>query len=239
MSTPILSGTQSNVRAANTSGTLGTSATAASNGAYSASGKTIAENFQTFLQMLTTQLQNQSPLDPLDTNQFTAQLVQFTQVEQMLKSNQQLETLVNLQKTVQGSQALNYVGATVTVDGSTATLDASGAKWRFGVSKPASATVTITNTAGQTVYSGTFTMQAGEQQFTWDGKGKDGTVWPEASVAVTDILYWPGGQTVAVSTEVEGVVDTVDLTKQPPVLSMGNLDFTMDMIKRVSKAKSS
>ena len=55
----------------------------------------IASNFTTFLQLLTTQLKNQNPLDPLDTNQFTQQLVQFAQVEQQMKSNDQLSSLVS------------------------------------------------------------------------------------------------------------------------------------------------
>src|SRR5437763_7207886 len=82
----------------------------------------LAGNFQTFLQLLTTQLKNQNPLDPLDTNQFTQQLVQFAQVEQQLKSNTQLSTLVSLQQTAQNTQALNFVGQTVAVDGDTAPL---------------------------------------------------------------------------------------------------------------------
>src|SRR3990172_9915965 len=73
----------------------------------------IASNFTTFLQLLTTQLKNQNPLDPLDTNQFTQQLVQFAQVEQQMKSNEQLAALVSLQKTSQQMQALGFVGATV------------------------------------------------------------------------------------------------------------------------------
>src|ERR1700747_3536386 len=77
----------------------------------------IASNFTTFLQLLTTQLKNQNPLDPLDTNQFTQQLVPFAQVEQQLKSNDQLSTLVSLQKTAQSTAALEYVGKTVAVDG--------------------------------------------------------------------------------------------------------------------------
>src|SRR5471030_2480016 len=79
--------------------------------------QTIAGNFQTFLTLLTTQLKNQNPLDPLDTNQFTQRLVEFAQVEQQLKSNDQLSTLVSLQQGVQASNALAFVGATVTVDG--------------------------------------------------------------------------------------------------------------------------
>ena len=61
-----------------------------------------------FLQLLTTQLKNQNPLDPLDTNQFTQQLVQFAQVEQQLKSNDQLATLVALQKTTQSSAGAGF-----------------------------------------------------------------------------------------------------------------------------------
>src|SRR5438105_4234594 len=77
--------------------------------------ETIASNFTQFLQLLTTQLKNQNPLDPLDTNQFTQQLVQFSQVEQQLKSNDQLATLVSLQQSAQSTQALGFVGNTVAV----------------------------------------------------------------------------------------------------------------------------
>src|SRR5947207_10217056 len=98
---------------------------------------TLASNFTTFLQLLTTQLKNQNPLDPLDTNQFTQQLVQFAQVEQQLKSNDQLSTLVGLQKTAQQTQALAFVGMKVAVEGKTAELKDSKATWGFNVSKPA------------------------------------------------------------------------------------------------------
>src|ERR1700709_864249 len=76
----------------------------------------LADNFQTFLTLLTTQLQNQNPLDPLDTNQFTQQLVQFAGVEQQLKTNDQLASLVKLQTAAQSTQALSFVGATAVVD---------------------------------------------------------------------------------------------------------------------------
>src|SRR5438067_4450436 len=84
--------------------------------------QSIASNFTTFLQLLTTQLKNQNPLDPLDTNQFTQQLVEFAQVEQQMKANDQLSSLVSLEKSAVTSTALAYVGATVVVDGSTAQL---------------------------------------------------------------------------------------------------------------------
>src|SRR6187551_402108 len=74
---------------------------------------TLAGNFQTFLTLLTTQLQNQNPMDPLDTNQFTQQLVQFAQVEQQLKQNDNLGKLINLETSSQAAIALGYVGLTV------------------------------------------------------------------------------------------------------------------------------
>jgi flagellar basal-body rod modification protein FlgD len=200
---------------------------------------TLASNFQSFLLLLTTQLQNQNPLDPLDTNQFTQQLVQFAQVEQQLRSNQQLETLVSLQKSAQTTQALAFAGATVAVDGASTSLANGQATWQFSVSKPASAVVTITNASGQTVYSGTYTVQPGMQQFTWDGRGTNGTVWPDGVYKISLTATDASKQPVAVSTEVEGVVDSVDLTKTPPTLSIGGQDFTVDQIKRVTKPAKS
>src|SRR5450759_331526 len=77
----------------------------------------IASNFTTFLQLLTTQLKNQDPLSPMDTNQFTQQLVEFASVEQQMKSNSSLTTLVSLEQAAQSTSALALVGATVVVDG--------------------------------------------------------------------------------------------------------------------------
>jgi flagellar basal-body rod modification protein FlgD len=200
---------------------------------------TIAGNFTAFLQLLTTQLQNQNPLDPLDTNQFTQQLVEFAGVEQQLKSNQQLATLVSLQQTAQSTQALSIVGATVAVDGSTAQLANNQARWSFSVTKPAMATITISSANGQTAYTGTFAVQAGTQQFAWDGKGNDGTQWPSGSYKMTVTATDANGQTTGVSTEVDGVVDSVDLTQNPPMLSIGGQNFTLNQIKRVMAPSSS
>ena len=98
--------TAANVASPVVSGTtpLPTSSSGASGPSLSSTaGSTLAGNFQTFLTLLTTQLQNQNPLDPLDTNQFTQQLVQFAGVEQQLKTNDQLTSLVSLQKTAQST----------------------------------------------------------------------------------------------------------------------------------------
>lgn len=195
----------------------------------------IADNFQTFLTLLTTQLQNQNPLDPLDTNQFTQQLVQFAGVEQQLKSNDQLKSLIDIEKSAQATQALVYVGNTVAVDGSKAQFDTS-ATWNFQSAKDAAATITITNSTGQTAYSGNFTLSQGNSSFVWDGKGNDGVQWPPGTYTLTATGKDASGNSVAISTEVQGIVDSVDLTSSPPLLSIGGQSYTTDKIKRVVRS---
>ncbi|MBR0694080.1 flagellar hook assembly protein FlgD [Bradyrhizobium lablabi] len=210
----------------------GTGGTSSSNGTSSSSTPGIADNFQTFLTLLTTQLQNQNPLDPLDTNQFTQQLVQFAGVEQQLKSNDQLTSLINIEKSAQSTQALIYVGSTVSVDGSKAQFDQS-ATWNLRADQGTDATITITSSTGQTAYSGKFTLNQGNASFVWDGKGNDGTQWPPGTYTLTATGKDSNGKDVSISTEVQGVVDSVDLTSSPPLLSIGGQTYTTDQIKRV------
>ena len=222
-----------------TSATLGTSSTSSSTSSSSSATSTTDTAYNTFLTLLTTQLQNQNPLDPLDTNQFTQQLVQFAGVEQQLKSNDQLASLVKLQTTAQSTQALNFVGATAVVDGSTASLQKGSATWAIGVTKPSTVSVTISNSTGQTVFSGDYTVNAGQNQsFTWDGKGTDGTQWPDGNYTLSATAKDASGQTTAVSTEIQGVVDSADLSQTPPVLSIGGQTFTIDKVKKVVRASS-
>jgi flagellar basal-body rod modification protein FlgD len=211
---------------ATTTGSTSTSTTSSTNTA------SIADNFQTFLTLLTTQLQNQNPLDPLDTNQFTQQLVQFAQVEQQLKSNDQLASLVKIEQAAQSTQALVFVGQTVAVDGSTAHFDGH-ATWNLNAPQDTNATITITNSAGQTAYSGNFAVSEGNASFVWDGKGNDGTSWPVGDYKMTVTAKDSAGNNIAISTEVQGVVDSVDLTATPALLSIGGQNYTTDQIKRI------
>jgi flagellar basal-body rod modification protein FlgD len=207
-----------------------TIASATTGSATAVDGDTLAKNFSQFLTLLTTQLKNQNPLDPLDTNQFTQQLVQFAQ---QLKQNDQLATLISLQKTAQSTAALGFVGETVVVDGSTASLASGQANWSLNVPKPATVTINIRNSTGQNVFSGSYTMQAGVNDFTWDGKSTNGTQWPSGNYTMTVTAKDTSGQSISLPTEVEGLVNSADLTKNPPVLSVAGQDFTLDKVKRV------
>ena len=197
---------------------------------------TIAGNFNTFLQLLTTQLKNQNPLDPLDTNQFTQQLVEFAQVEQQLKSNDQLSTLVSLQQTAQATSALNLVGATVVVNGQTAPLANGTATWTLNATKPTTATISIADSTGQTAYTGKFTLNAGSNTFTWDGHGNDGKTWPAGNYTISATGVDASGQPSTISTQVQAPVDSVDLSQSPPLLSINGQNYLMSQIEKIVRS---
>jgi flagellar basal-body rod modification protein FlgD len=199
----------------------------------------IAGNFNSFLTLLTTQLQNQNPLDPLDTNQFTQQLVQFAGVEQQMNMNTQLQTLVSLQQTAQNSQALGFVGKTVTVNGTTAPLTNGQAQWTFNPTSPATATFTVSDSTGQTVFSKTGTVQPGQQAFNWNGLDSSGRQWADGNYTLTVTAVGANGQSVAIPTTVTGMVNSVDLTQSPPLLSIGGQTYTLNQILSVTQPTSS
>jgi flagellar basal-body rod modification protein FlgD len=174
-------------------------------------------------------------MDPLDTNQFTQQLVQFAGIEQQLRSNDQLKSLVEIEKSAQATQALVYVGNKVAVDGSKAVFDKS-ATWNFQSDKDTTATITITSSTGQTAFTGNFSLKKGDSSFVWDGKGNDGVQFPAGTYTLTATGKDSTGNSVAISTEVVGVVDSVDLTASPPLLSIGGQNYTTDKIKRVIRS---
>lgn len=199
-------------------GVSGSSSTSALSG----SRATIAENFDTFLSILTTQLKNQNPLDPLDTNQFTQQLVQFTGVEQQLKTNEFLEALLLNTQTSYRADAVSYIGKEVTASGETAELKDGGAYWAYNAeSNVANATVTIKNAAGSVVYTETGSLNAGPGAFLWDGVGSDGNTQPDGVYTVDIKGTNLAGNTVKISTSSVGVVTAVDFSGSEPMLTVG------------------
>ena len=217
------------------SGTTPSTASSSSSSSLSSStGTTLAGNFQTFLTLLTTQLQNQNPLDPLDTNQFTQQLVEFASVEQQLKTNDQLTTLVSLQQTTQATQALGFVGKTAVVSGNTAALTSSSATWQLNVPSASTVNISIANSQGQTVFTGNYPANAGNgQPFTWNGQGNDGTQWPDGQYTMTATAADSSGNPVAIATQVGGTVSSVDLTQTPPLLSINGQSYTVSQVKSI------
>ena len=219
------------------SGTTPVSSSSGSSSAASANALAntqIAGNFQSFLQLLTTQLQNQNPLSPLDTNQFTQQLVEFAGVQQQINTNDSLATLVSLQQTAQSSQALQFVGKTAVVKGNTATLSNNQATWELNIPTASTVNISIAASNGQTVYSNSFNASAGNNQvFGWNGLATDGSQLPAGNYTLTATAKDANGNNVAVSTSVAGVVSSVDLTQSPPLLSIGGQTFTVNQVQSI------
>jgi flagellar basal-body rod modification protein FlgD len=206
------------------------SSTAAS-AANTMANQQIAGNFQSFLQLLTTQLHNQNPLSPLDTNQFTQQLVEFAGVQQQINTNDSLATLVSLQQTAQSTQALQFVGKTAVVKGDTTGLTKGVAAWGLNVPTASTVTINIINSTGATVYSSSVAANAGNNQtFTWNGLGTDGTQQPDGNYKLVATAKDSAGNSVAIGTEIQGLVTSVDLTQSPPLLSIGGQNFTVNQI---------
>lgn len=200
------------------------------------SRKAIAQNFDSFLLLLTTQLKNQSPLDPLDTNQFTQQLVQFASVEQQMKSNDTLSSLLVSTRAATASTAADFVGMTVTADGSRTALKDGKATWTVTPARAAAQAVfTIKDASGAVVASKTAPMTAGQQSFVWDGRTSTGQAAPEGTYTLTVTGRDVGGQAVQIKTEVAGRVDRVDLSGDTPTLEIGTVRVALSDVRSISK----
>ncbi len=194
----------------------------------------IADNFDTFLSLLTTQLKNQNPLDPLDTNQFTSQMVEFTSVEQQLKTNEFLEALVisNLNSTY--TEAVSFIGKTITSSGSSSQLTDGEATWSYDVDANAeNSVITITDAFGNVVHTEDTSLIAGEGTFTWDGKDASGNQMPDGAYTITIDARDADGTYVPVSTQMSGLVTGVDLSESEPVLIVGGARIYLSSVTSV------
>ncbi len=217
------------------SGTSGTSGTSTSGVTGSTSG--IANNFDQFLTLLTTQLKNQSPLDPLDTNQFTAQLVQFAGVEQQLRTNETLGSLLSLSAAGTATNAVGFIGATVTADGTTTRLIDGKADWKVNMASAGTATITIKDSKGSVVQTLTKTLTAGDQTYSWDGSTSVGTTAPDGEYSITIDAKNVAGESVTAKTQISGVVDGVDFTSSIPMLKIGSISIPIDKVKSVVRSE--
>ena len=213
------------------------SSTAAAAKSSGTSKQTIAQNFDAFLLLLTTQLRNQNPLEPLNTNEFTQQLVQFSSVEQQVKTNDSLTALLASQKASNLTNALGFVGATVRADGSTTPLKDGAAQWRVNVPRATSgASFSIKDATGNVVFTQTQNLNAGDQSFAWNGRTTTGTLAPEGDYTLTVTAGRDAaGQTVAVKLEIAGIVDAVDVSGATPILRIGGVLLPIDKVKSIER----
>lgn len=202
------------------SGSTATTATTAA----SKAGQALASNFDTFLTLLTTQLKNQDPLSPMDSAEFTQQLVQFANVEQSIAANKNLEQLISLNQSSFAASLVNYIGRTVEANGEMTVLDDGQAKWTYEV--PANAdkvTLSVTDKDGRVVWTGDGQKTAGSHDFVWNGVGSGGVTQPEGFYKLKVTATDSAGTTLKATTMVRGVVTGVDGINGVTVLNIGGI----------------
>jgi flagellar basal-body rod modification protein FlgD len=182
----------------------------------------LSGNFQTFLTLLTTQLQNQDPLSPMDSNQFTQQLVEYSQVEQQINTNDNLKTLINQGSAQTGAYGVSYLGKAVTIANGNAPLANGQAVWAYNLDAASASTqLSVTDANGNVVYGATGDTTAGQHLLNWDGKNSNGTQLPDGTYKLTVTAKAADGSTVNSSVTTTGVVSEVDMTSGTPVLMVG------------------
>jgi flagellar basal-body rod modification protein FlgD len=209
------------------------------NSASSGDQQMIAGNFQLFLQLLTTQLKNQDPTSPLDTNQFTQQLVQFASVEQQLKTNTNLDALVALNKSQQATSSLSFVGSKIIADGSSTEYKDGVAVWNVTSPSVATANISILDSNGNTVWTDRQTLQQGIQSYAWNGRTSTGQLAPDGSYKIQIAALDTTGQPVTTTTDFSGTVTGVDLTGAQPLLLVGSTYLRIDQVKGIVQQTAS
>ena len=195
----------------------------------------IADNFDTFLSILVTQLKHQNPLEPLDTNEFTSQLVQFTSVEQQLKTNEYLEALIYANRSVSQTQATTFIGKQVTARGATSELLNGFSRWQYTLPANApDATVTIRDLNGTVVFTDKVSLSAGDHTYGWDGREQDGGQLPAGTYSITIAAYDADGGYVPVSTQTAGIVEAVDFGDDEPILIVGGSRIRLSSVTSVA-----
>jgi flagellar basal-body rod modification protein FlgD len=213
-------------------------ATANAAGSAAASGRIgLADSFDNFLKLLTTQLRSQDPLSPLDATQFTEQLVQFTGVEQAIKTNDVLGQLVALVRADQVTRAVDYLGAEVEANGQSVRLDGNApATVHYRLDQPAAeATISIYNEAGRLVRIQAGEASPGVHTVPWDGRDQAGARLPDGLYRVDVAAEDPAGAAAPVSTTIAGVVDGVELQGDRLMLSVAGVLLPLDAVTTIRR----
>lgn len=152
----------------------GTSSTATTDKTAASTSGLLAD-YNLFLKLLTTQMTHQDPLDPMDTSEYTQQLVQYSQVEQSIQQTGKLGDILGQLASQQMSAASNYIGREARFDSPVAGLGDAPAQWTYYVDgTPSALTATIKDSAGKVV--NTVTLDPASQgTYKWDGTKADGT----------------------------------------------------------------
>ena len=193
-----------------------------------------------FLNILLTQMQNQNPLDPMDTKEFTGQLAQFSSLEQQINTNSKLDNLLTAIQSTASSSAFTYIGQTAEINSKDTVLQDGKANWNYVVNSQASeVTVKIKDSTGKVLFekkdtnvgAGTYMLNADLEDL--GATLEDGTVLT-LDITATDIAGAKVRTDISTVMKIEGVEsgpDGIDLRS-------GGLLYSLDDVLRFKTVKT-
>ncbi len=198
----------------------------------------LADDFDNFLTLLTAQLAHQDPLDPVDSNEFVAQLVSFTEVEQSIASNRNLETLISLFSANQSAMAVGYLGTTVEAVTNTAALEGGEARFIYNLPEATSeAKIVITNAEDEIVYTGKGNIGIGDHRYIWRGIGNDGSQQPDGIYRISISAKNSDGDAIEAATRIVGRVTGVNTAGDDLILVVNGVGVSLDDIVSVQESE--
>lgn len=193
----------------------------------------LTNNFSDFLSLLMTQLQNQDPSSPMDSNQFTSELVQFSSVEQQINTNSDLTQLIQLTQASQIEQSASMIGKPVTVTSNQLSLQNGTAAINFNTSTAEPVGIAVYNSTGAQVQTATLTSNAGANTWTWNGKGADGTTMPDGPYSVSVVVLGVNGSAAQVPFTVTGTATSVMNNAGTVQVQLGGLTLPFSAVDSV------
>jgi flagellar basal-body rod modification protein FlgD len=195
----------------------------------------IGADFNLFLKLLTAQMQNQDPLDPMDTSEYTQQLVQFSQVEQSIQQSGTLKDILAKLATQDMAQASSFIGREVRFDTPIAGLGDAPATWSYTTaSKPASLTATVTDASGKVVHTETLTPEDAAR-YSWDGKLASGDKAPNGTYTLSLKAKDAAGKDItAVINSIGTVKDVVSTDGTNVMLGVNGARFPLASMVAIS-----
>ncbi len=187
-------------------------------------------NSDDFLKLFVAQLQNQDPLNPMDSSQFVTQLAQMSQVEQAYDTNTNLQSILASLSDNTYMSSVSFIGKTVTAPGSQISLtDGSQPTLNYNLSQAASQVeVDITDAGGNVVRTLTQGQTpAGSQTISWDGRDANNNALPAGTYTFTVKGTDASGNSFSGTPLIKGVVTGVKLNGSMPVLTIGGTDIQL------------
>lgn len=196
----------------------------------------LSDNYDNFLTLLTTQLRNQDPLSPMDTAQFTQQLVAFSTVEQQIQSNKNLEKLINLQSSTNAYSAVSFIGTSVAIDSDKVMLKNKDARFDYKIDQTATkATLTIRDKNNQVVMITDADPRAGIHPARWDGTDVFGNQLADGEYTVSVSYEDAAGKKYTADITSYGVVDSADIEDGAVYLNVGSIRVPLDKVQHITK----